>query len=115
MITDKENEKVLDRLPHGSGIDCDWHIQPTGIVVKTFEGQHKTIQALECTNEYHALSDTDLYVGYIPFTAYIDRATMELVELTYCETTAYIIENNNAGVYLAALDDYLWQTVYWTE
>lgn len=47
-------EVLLDKLPHGSGIDCDW----------TFEINEKTIVGY---NSYHRMDDNGFYCEYIDF------------------------------------------------
>jgi len=56
-IEDNIEELLLDILPHGSGIDCDW------------EFIWYTNGNLDCTNEYHAMwvNKDNYYIGYIPF------------------------------------------------
>jgi hypothetical protein len=49
---------IIDKLPHGSGIDGDWHI----------EAKQRTIVA---SNFYHCMNENGFYDGYADFTLYI--------------------------------------------
>lgn len=45
---------LVDLLPHGSGIDCTWHVTAYADYV-------------ECANELHAMDENGFYAGYYPF------------------------------------------------
>ena len=49
---------LLNTLPHGSGIDCDW----------TFDITDKMIR---CSNSYHRMDEYGGYRGYIDFSVVI--------------------------------------------
>jgi hypothetical protein len=46
---------LLDTLPHGSGIDCEWVV----VIEKN---------RIVCKNSIHALNENGFYMGFIPFT-----------------------------------------------
>lgn len=52
-------EKLIDLLPHGSGIDCDWIIT-----------EHKNGN-VTAKNYYHSMNEHGGYDGYMPFTVRI--------------------------------------------
>ena len=59
QLDDITEERLLDILPHGSGIDCDW----------TFDRcQNGTIR---CRNSYHVMDEHGSYCGYYDFTVHI--------------------------------------------
>jgi len=50
-----EERALLEDLPHGSGIDCDWHIE------KAKSGK------IVAHNSYHCMDDMGGYCGYADF------------------------------------------------
>lgn len=67
---DKHMERVvntlLESLPHGSGIDCDWSFDITN-------------KAIYCYNSYHVMNDNGCYNGYIDF-AVIIKTTYRTID-----------------------------------
>ena len=64
---------LTDILPHGSGIDCDWH----------FDMKNETIRA---SNSYHVMDGYGSYRGYADFTlaiAVADDGQLEFDRLTF--------------------------------
>ena len=57
MITE---EKLLEVLPHGSGIDCKWEIEENS---KSFLAK----------NSYHLMDENGFYCGYIDFSLRIPK------------------------------------------
>jgi hypothetical protein len=55
---DNIRQTLLDVLPHGSGIDSDWHFEDNGNYIK-------------CHNSYHRMNDVGMYDGWIGFSIYI--------------------------------------------
>lgn len=56
MLTGTIPEGYLESiLPHGSGIDCNWEFRP-------FKNGK-----VECRTEFHAMNETGMYDGYMPF------------------------------------------------
>jgi len=45
---------IAEKLPHGSGIDCDWEIEDKGNYIR-------------CDNSYHYMNDNGMYMGYLHF------------------------------------------------
>ena len=60
-------ERLLEILPSGSGIDCDWNIiiHDNGNVT--------------AKNEFHAMNEAGFYDGYMPFTVKIFRHTKDVL------------------------------------
>lgn len=54
----QRNADIIDALPHGSGIDCDWVIDVTK-------------QSIRMSNSYHCMDDNGFYCGYADFTVII--------------------------------------------
>ena len=52
-------ETLTESLPHGSGIDVDWHFSITG-------------NFLVCSNSYHNMDENGMYDGWTDFEARID-------------------------------------------
>lgn len=82
--------KLIDLLPHGSGIDFTWRIEAHA-------------NRVECHNDLHAMDQNGYYAGYYPFTVkftaeelpeitpdYVDYAVMEEVDQTYMKNYATI-------------------------
>ena len=61
LETKVTEDLLLDKLPHGSGIDCDWKITEN-------KGYFK------CENSYHLMNDNGYYVGYIDFSVVISKS-----------------------------------------
>lgn len=55
-------EKLIDLLPHGSGIDCNWEVT-----------KHKNGN-VTCKNSFHSMDENGMYDGFMPFTVRIFRA-----------------------------------------
>ena len=53
---------ILEHLPHGSGIDCDWEIS-----INNSEENAK----IECYNSFHTMDEYGYYGGYVDFTIII--------------------------------------------
>lgn len=55
-------KRVGEALPHGSGIDSDWQLSasPSYFIA---------------SNEYHAMNENGMYVGWAPFTIKIPRTS----------------------------------------
>jgi hypothetical protein len=93
--------QLLDKLPHGSGIDCDWRIEyKDGF--------------LYASNSWHAMDPNGYYCGYVDFTAKID----ELGQLVDVDVNEHQIEDITSDYedsadapYLDDLDDYLFETI----
>ena len=56
---EKTEALLLEALPHGSGIDCDWHFD--------FSKEKQIV----CSNSYHRMNDVGYYCGYIDFSIII--------------------------------------------
>jgi len=54
-MTTLTKEMLLEVLPHGSGIDSDWHFE------KRDDG------SIQCLNYFHAMNSDGYYDGYMPF------------------------------------------------
>jgi hypothetical protein len=52
---------IVDKLVHGSGVDCDWRVNVRGNVV-------------EFCNSYHAMNDNGMYCGWHDFKVVLSRA-----------------------------------------
>ena len=87
-------EKLLDRLPHGRGIDCDWEI--------TF---HKNGN-ITCKNFFHAMTEHGYYDGYMPFTVKI------FVTDGYIDCKVTCNENRRPSFY--GLKEYLNELIYFS-
>ena len=48
-----------DQLPHGSGINCDWHTTATS--------KDGVVNKITFSNSYHAMDEMGGYVGYVDF------------------------------------------------
>ena len=89
---------IVDALPHGSGIDCDWN----GYVTKHY---------VSFTNAFHCMDENGMYDGYADFTV-----KLPLVDgcLLWDEFT--IEFNGRQSGYLATkydLREYLLDTIYY--
>jgi len=64
-IVDEIEAIIIDVLPHGAGIDCDWHIEKsTGL-------------NFTCNNAYHVLDGNGFYCGYVNFQVLFNANTKE--------------------------------------
>jgi hypothetical protein len=83
---------LIEKLPHGSGIDCDWTlhaIDDHGIMV---------------SNSYHNMNDRGMYDGWSDFVAVFSRWPMKLADV--------IIEwSENDEDDASNLADYLFETI----
>jgi len=89
---------LLDRLPHGSGIDCEWYITIKNNMVI-------------CKNSAHVLNDAGYYMGYIPFTV-----KLPIVDNTIqCGDMKIIAHNWRSHLtrrYWPIYTDYIWDCIY---
>ena len=84
----------LNELPHGSGIDCDWHIE-----IKK--------DKIYLINSYHYMNEFGYYMGYIDFTAIYSIKNDNMLYLD-----KIIFHTNSTGRYWIEkidLRDYLYQ------
>jgi len=103
---------LLELLPHGSGIDCDWSI---------IEHKNGNVTA---KNSFHAMNETGMYDGYMDFTVRIFHVKKSRVNKLKgpCEGQYQIVaqkgdidfkvscnENKRASFY--GLKDYLVDTI----
>lgn len=74
-------EALLDRLPHGSGIDADWKItvEPVAYGFTKNKGGFTVV----CANGYHAMDHAGGYAGWLDFTLTfrLDNELMPISEL----------------------------------
>jgi hypothetical protein len=56
---------LVNALPHGSGIDSDWHVEVA---------QNGNVR---CCNSYHAMDDNGMYCGYRDFSFRLFRYTRD--------------------------------------
>ena len=54
--TDRITDLLMEKLPHGSGIDCDWVIH-----------LDNASYFIVCTNSYHVMNENGMYNGFIDF------------------------------------------------
>jgi hypothetical protein len=68
----KQCEALLDLLPHGSGINSDWHIKKTG-------------KRFSCTNTYEAMDENGMYCHNYKFTVYykINGKTFDFININF--------------------------------
>ena len=59
---DKLIEAIKDKLPHGSGIDCDWNIQL----------QKTNYARFVCKNSFHCMDEYGGYCHWQDFTVIVD-------------------------------------------
>ena len=85
-------EKIIECLPHGSGIDCEW----------TYKEKKDYIVF---SNSFHVMNDNGYYIGYIDFSVILKENDFKLVFHT--NSCGYRIINNYA------LRDYLEDTIYY--
>ena len=121
------DELIIDMLPHGSGINYDWHV-----VIKdnetvlchclydTINEQGLYCESIDFTAEYHfsfydgelklKLTDLSLSVDGEPLEDYIDDVMNndEMENKLLTENDEDVIDNAS---HLYELDDYLWQTL----
>jgi len=105
---------LLELLPHGSGIDCDWSI---------IEHKNGNVTA---KNSFHAMNETGMYDGYMDFTVRIFRVKKSRVNKLKgpCEGQYQIVtqkgdidlkitcnESRKASFY--GLKDYLEETIHY--
>jgi len=55
FVTEAE---LIEMLPHGSGIDCRWELNPIG-------------DGVNCENSFHMMNENGYYCGYAGFTVRI--------------------------------------------
>ena len=65
---DTITEALLEALPHGSGIDYDWHFYSHG----------KADQDLACSNAYHRMNDVGCYCQVIDFQVIIKHGVRDM-------------------------------------
>ena len=53
--------KMIDLLPHGSGIDCDWEYDVP-----------ETSNTVRLSNSFHCMNENGMYDGYADFTLIVD-------------------------------------------
>lgn len=89
---------LIERLPSGSGIDCNWDITIKNNMVI-------------CKNSAHVLNDMGYYMGYIPFTVklpIVDNAIQcSNMKLIAHEWKTYLTKR-----YWPLYSDYIWDCVY---
>lgn len=88
-IVDAISEELVNALPHGSGIDCDWKVE------------HKEGLTFNCCNSWHSMDQNGSYCGYVDFAIAIDLSTMEFdIEVSQADiagiTSQYDIDDKNA-------------------
>jgi hypothetical protein len=108
-IVEKLEEEIKSLLPHGSGIDCIWHVN------------HVKDLVFDCHNSYHAMDQNGFYCGYVDFIVRIDLLTKDFdVEVCQQDIEAIVggyeeyIEGDDVETnapYLEDLGDYLHQAV----
>jgi hypothetical protein len=59
-------EKIIDVLPHGSGIDATWKLDQLG-----------TLPIVLCHNSYHAMDSQGFYCGWIDFTVKLNLESLD--------------------------------------
>lgn len=87
---------IIDNLPHGSGINCDWHIS------KTTRGK------VVCHNSYQVMNETGFYIGYADFSIRFGAEHPADFRLMF---------HGRQSQYLAQyyqLRDYLEDTIFWS-
>lgn len=57
--------KLADALPHGSGIDTDWHVE-------VFKNGN-----VKVSSEFHSMDESGSYSGWVPFSFRISRASRD--------------------------------------
>ena len=93
-------DDFIEKLPHGSGINCNWHWLIKG-------------QFVCFTNSYHVMNDVGFYVGYQDFTVKIPIAPF--LAQNFVDMAAQFVLQFNGNQYLAQyymLRDYLTDTIY---
>lgn len=82
-------ERFIDKLPHGSGIDCDWEYT-----------NHKNGK-ITFKNSFHAMDEDGYYVGYMPFKFTLEYSTQDGFTFTR------VICNESKRVSFYGLKEYL--------
>lgn len=122
---------ILDALPHGSGINSDWHI-----VIAPME--HGKGYSVTCKNSYHAMNSAGFYDGWVDFSFSLSLSfdlnnvlSLDLgkdgeiaySDLTFSPSIAELVEQNEQeyptseddtefyGVDWEGIDDYLHETI----
>ena len=62
---------IEQELPHGSGIDCEWHLKLT------------TPTRVNAVNSYHCMNDGGYYDGYVDFTLHFDIGNKDVFRVTF--------------------------------
>lgn len=115
-IIDDLGQELISILPHGAGIDADWHIVHAGQLV------------FACHNSYHVMDD-GFYCGWVDFTIHFDAPTktfdvvveekdIEAIEEDYktmdenCDPDYdETFQEETSCPYLDDLEDHLYQSV----
>lgn len=97
MDSDYE-EHLMEILPHGSGIDCDW------------EFSEQKDGKLVCKNSYHVMNDAGYYMGFIDFSIrfHRNRPGNFILQFHTNKTGYWWIERTNLRTYL---DDTLYEAL----
>lgn len=108
-------EKLLEILPHGSGIDCEWQITV-----------HKNGN-ITCRNQWHYMNDGGYYDGYYPLAVRIFRHKKSVyhplkgpnkgkfqVMNVKGDIDFKVYFNEKARVNMYGLGDYLYDTFYYS-
>ena len=80
-------ETLLDHLPHGSGIDCEWDFEID-------KGN------LICSNSYHVMNDNGMYNGYIDFKLIIKIDRRDIYGNLDWKLQGKLSQNNGLKEYL---------------
>ena len=71
ILQDEREKVLLEKLPHGSGIDCKWEF--------TWLKNGK----VKAKNYFHCMNEHGYYDGYAPFTLIIDPAKRDDFKLVF--------------------------------
>ena len=106
-------DELKEKLPHGSGIDCDWKLEN--------ETEDQTI----VSNYWHAMDTNGYYCGYVYFEVKLDKQGNLLDVEVDQESIDAILKDyepedqesesdeytESFAPYLDDLDDYLYETI----
>ena len=112
-LQDNIKEILLELLPHGSGINCNWEFT-----------WYKN-GSLKCSNFYHAMNEHGSYVKFIPISIKFFRHKKNeysfFADKTKCQimkkkgSLDYTIYAPKCDYYACDLNDYLYETMWYLD